>query len=139
MVSPKLNIHFVPFSRLPRKTLFDRKIMKLISFSARLLCNKEVKCFFYLFYCSIMMNVNEKTTNVSCLIWTTCDFASHQTTWHNNRIFNNELFNSTTLFIVWKLQAALILKLVPGTSFACAKTFHAIAEKNLLLLMKIVA
>ena len=36
------------------------------------------------------------------------------------------IVSSTALFTVYKLQTELILKLVPGCSFACAKTIRAL-------------
>ena len=56
-----------------------------------------------------------------------------------NRNFNNGLFNSTTFFIVYKLQTVLIFKLVTGTSFACVRIVRDLVEMLLLLMLKMVA
>ena len=56
-----------------------------------------------------------------------------------NRNFNNSLFNSTTFFIVYKLQTALIFKLVTETSFACVRIVRDLVDMLLLLMLKMVA
>ena len=41
---------------------------------------------------------------------------------HNKKNFNNSLFNSTVLFMAYKLRIVLIFKLVLDASFVCART-----------------
>ena len=53
--------------------------------------------------------------------------------------FNNGLFNSTALLMSQKSQTVLILKLFPSTSFASVKTISAFVDKDLQLMIKIVA
>ena len=53
--------------------------------------------------------------------------------------FNSGLFNSIALFNVLKLQTVLILKLIPGASFASVKTISAFVDTDLQLMMKMVA
>ena len=60
-------------------------------------------------------------------------------TWHNNTNFSNGLFNFTALFMVWKLQTVLVLKLIPISSFASVKRISAAIDTDLLLTMKMVA
>ena len=56
-------------------------------------------------------------------------------TWHSSMNFSNSLFNFTTFFMVWKLQTALIIKLVPGCFFAWAETISAFVDLELQLMM----
>ena len=60
-------------------------------------------------------------------------YLSLITMWHSNKNFNNSLFNFTTLFMVYKLQTVLILKLPSGVSFTCAKTVRSLVDMDLLL------
>ena len=53
-------------------------------------------------------------------------------TWYNNANFNDSLFNSTALSMVWKLQTVLILKLVLNASFENGSRFFYV---DLLLMM----
>ena len=85
-----------------------------------------------LFYYSVIMKL------LMCLRHAYDVFASHQMTCINIGI-SIGCSIPTTFFIVSKLQTALILKLVPGTFFAGAKTIRAFVDTNQLLMIKMVA